>query len=117
MPCPESYFMTIQDQDAVLGRVRREQRELQDTRSALEAEAQRLGRILVSLGETLGKSPGRIALAGEAVPERLTQTAHVIQQSDLDEIAGIPKLTANYREIIRRLQENDRLLKGDAYEI
>ncbi len=117
MLCPESYFMTIQDQDAVLGRLRREQREMQETRTALEAEAQRVGRILVSLGQTLAKSPGRIALAGESIPEKLTLTAYVIQQSDLDEIAGIPKLTANYREIIKRLQENDRLLKGDAYEI
>ena len=107
----ESYFMTTQDQDAALGKLIKEQRDMKEKLVALEAEAQRLGHRLVRLGQTLIESPGRIALAGEAVPERVALTGVIIHQSELDEISKLPKLTADYRETQSRLQENQRLLE------
>lgn len=106
----ESYFVTTQDQDAVVGRLVRERRDLEQKCAALEAEAQRLGHRLIVLGQALAQDPGRIVLAGEAVDSKLAMTAHTIHQSELDEIARIPTLTADYRETYRLLKENGKLL-------
>lgn len=117
---PESYFMTTKDQDAVVGRLMREQREMQQKLAALAAEAKRIGFKLVALGKTLSESPGRIVLEGESVPDKLRLTAYVIQQSELDEIGKIPTLTADYRQTVSQLKEHDKLLgmmKGEAGEI
>jgi hypothetical protein len=100
------YFMTTQDQDAVIGRLMREQRELEARRSALGAEARRIQDNLISLGKAL-RDPSRVALDTEEVSpefESLAMPFHRISLDELEEVKRILPLCRDYRETVAQLR-------------
>lgn len=98
--------MTTQDQDAVIGRLMREQRELEARRSALGAEARRIQDNLISLGKAL-RDPSRVALDTEEVSpefESLAMPFHRISLDELEEVKRILPLCRDYRETVAQLR-------------
>ena len=112
------YFMTQQDQDAAIGRLMREQRELEAKRSALSAEADRIRENLKFLVDAL-RDPGHVALDTEEVApefESLTQSFYRIPINELEEVKRIPLLCRDYRETITRIRLNAKNLKDAGWE-
>ena len=112
------YFMTQQDQDAVIGRLMREQRELEARRSALGAEADRIRENLKSLVTAL-RDPSHLALDTEEVSpefESLTQTFYRVSVNELEEVKRIPLLCRDYRETITKIRLNAKSLKDAGWE-
>ena len=112
------YFMTQQDQDAVIGRLMREQRELEGRRSALHVESDRIRENLKSLVTAL-RDPSHVALDTEEVPpefESLTQSFYRLSANELDEVKRIPILCRDYRETITKIRLNAKNLKDAGWE-
>ena len=112
------YFMTQQDQDAVVGRLIREQRELEARRSALGAEADRIRQNLKFLMDAL-RNPSHVALETEEVSpefESLTQSFYRIPVNELEEVKRIPLLCRDYREAITKIRLNAKNLKDAGWE-
>ena len=116
---PETrYFMTQQDQDAVIGRLMREHRELEARRSALGAEADRIKENLKSLATAL-RNPSHVALDGEDVSpefESPTQAFYRIPVSELEEVSRIPSLCRDYRETITKLHLKAKSLEDAGWK-
>ena len=111
------YFMAQQDQDAVIGRLMREQRALEAKRSALHAEADRIKENLKSLVTAL-RDPSHLALDTEEVSpefESLTQTFYRVSVNELDEVNRIPLLCRDYRETITKIRLNAKNLKDSGW--
>ena len=110
--------MTTQDQDAVIGRLMREQRELEARRSALGAEADRIRENLKSLATAL-RDPSRVALDTEEVApefESLTQSFYRFPVRELEEVKRIIPLCRDYRETITKIRLNAKSLKDAGWE-
>lgn len=110
--------MTQQDQDAVIGRLMREQRELEGRRSALHVESDRIRENLKSLVTAL-RDPSHVALDTEEVPpefESLTQSFYRLSANELDEVKRIPILCRDYRETITKIRLNAKNLKDAGWE-
>jgi hypothetical protein len=59
--------MSPEDQDAVVGRLVRDRREVREQKAALEVEAANLGAIFQQLGELLQRSPVSVVFENQAV--------------------------------------------------
>jgi hypothetical protein len=98
--------MTQQDQDAVIGRLMREQQELEARRSALGAEADRIRENLKDIVTAL-RDPCHVALDTEEVApefESQTQSFHRISANELEEVKRILPLCRDYRETVAQLR-------------
>jgi hypothetical protein len=114
----DGHFATQQDQDVVIGRLMREQRELEAKRSALCAEADRIRENLKSLVTAL-REPSRLALDTEEVSaefESLTQTFYRVSVDELEEVMRIPFLCRDFREIITKARLNAKSLKDAGWD-
>ena len=103
------YFVSQEDQDAVIGRTVREFNVCKNLCAALTVEAHRIGVALVALGTSLQGEPqevARIAFTNQSVPLSY-QPAKLIVAGVVDE-AKIGKLTEDLRNALsehRRLSE------------
>src|ERR1035437_224998 len=100
------YFMTQQDQDAVIGRLMREKRDLEARLSVLRAEADRIRENLKSLAPAL-RDPCHVALDTEEVApefESQTQTFHRVSANELEEVKRVLPLCRDYRETVAQLR-------------
>lgn len=112
------YFANPQDQDAVIGRLMREQRELEAKRSALYMEADRIRENLKYLAAAL-RDPSHLALDTEEVSaefESLTQTFYRVPVRELEEVKRIPLLCRDYRETITKIRLKAKSLKDAGWE-
>jgi hypothetical protein len=104
------YFMSQEDQDAVIGRVVRELNDSKNLCAALTVEANRIGAALVSLGSSLQGDPdqvAKVAFTNQAV-SLAYQPVNLFAEGDVDEIK-IGKLTEDLRSVLsamRRLGEH-----------
>lgn len=97
------YFMTQEDQDAVIGRVVRERRDLQTKAGALEAEAQNIGMMFAQLGQMLRDYPERVVFESHPAPAELLGKVPVFKQADINS-QKVLKLVDDLRETRRALQ-------------
>lgn len=93
--------MTQEDQDAVIGRVVREQRDLRAKLAALEVEAQNIGVIFANLGAMLQGDPQGIAFENHPGPPELMGRP-LFKQTDIN-AQKILKLVDDLRETQRAL--------------
>lgn len=106
--------MSIEDQDAVLGRTLREHQDLERHLSALHAEAGRISEKVIALGKAL-RNPSKVALEDEQVAEDFdsdVNPAHRISPAQLDEVKRIPILCRDIRETIERKREKAKVLES-----
>ncbi|HTC92980.1 MAG TPA: hypothetical protein VK699_05960 [Terriglobales bacterium] len=75
--------MSPEDQDAAIGRVVRERRELQIRLAALESEAGNLGVVLANLGALLQARPEDVVFENHPAPAELLGRAPVFKQGDV----------------------------------
>ena len=112
------YFMTQQDQDAVIGRLMREQRSLEARQSALNAEARRISDNLIALGKAL-LNPSRVALETEEVSpefETMTQPFYRVSVEELEEIEKILPLCRDFRNTITQYRLNMKNLEDAGWK-
>ncbi|MGC1783478.1 MAG: hypothetical protein WA708_13225 [Acidobacteriaceae bacterium] len=102
--------MTSEQQDAVLGRLMRERKEAETRRTALEAEAQRIGANLIDLGQALQRHPSTIQAQGEGLEAEHIRQARWIAPAELEEVKQIVPLANEYRETMKTLQRLSRQL-------
>lgn len=110
--------MTTQEQDAVLGRLMREQRELEARRSALGAEATRIGDNLIALGKAL-RHPTAVALDAEEVSpefESLVRPFYRVSANELAEVQKVLSLCRDYRETVTRLRLTSKSLEDAGWK-
>jgi hypothetical protein len=62
----EGYFMSQEQQDAVVGRTVREMREAEEKLAKLEAEARTVGEALMEIGRALCNSPAHLIEEGQS---------------------------------------------------
>ena len=106
--------MTPEDQDAVIGRLVRERRDLRGKIAALETEAHSIGATLTYLGQLLRDSPDSIMFENHPAPAELIGRAQAIKQADIN-APRIMKLIDDLRETRRALAEIER--KGRQFDI
>ncbi len=105
------YFMTQQEQDAVVGRLIREQRETDEFIAKLDAEAQRLGQAYSELGQALTTNPEGILFPKEGIDGRFAPVQHLVPDSLLN-ADKLKALATDYRTaLIKRKQLEDQLKK------
>lgn len=110
--------MTQQDQDAVIGRLMREHRDLEARRSALGAEATRIGDNLIALGKAL-RHPTAVALEAEEVSpefESHVRPFYRVSANELEEVQRILPLCRDYRETVTRLRLTGKSLEDAGWK-
>lgn len=95
--------MTSQEQDAVVGRLMREQKETDRQLGLLRVELDHVGQVLVELGQTLQQSPDRVAFDEEPLPIKFDRSNF---PSEILDGAKLQKLCYELRE---QLQRRDQL--------
>lgn len=99
--------MTEQDQDAVVGRLYREDKECSELLARLAAEADRLGQEYEKLGRTLQIHPGGVYPERASIEPRFMKDGCPFRPSLFD-MEKLVKLTNDYREAslkVRRLEQ------------
>ncbi len=97
--------MTIQAQDAVIGRLMREKQANAIHKSALEAETKRVGKFLETLGQKLQRDPMAIQLEGRELTSDHLGTALWITQPETEAVNNAIQLADEYREAVRDLRQ------------
>lgn len=110
-----SYFMTEQDQDAVLGRLLRQYKEQNELAIKLEVEAKRLGQELVMLGQALSNQPAVVAFPGQGVPINFGR--HYEAKPSLFDHQRLAKLVEDYRQALHKRDEYADQLKRLGHSI
>jgi len=96
-----SYFMSQQDQDAVVGRLLREHKEQSDLVVKLDVEAKRLGEEYTALGQALILQPGGVVFPGEGVPTGFTRQRYEVKPS-IFEVERLKALLTDYRSAVAK---------------
>jgi hypothetical protein len=95
--------MTQEDQDAVIGRVVRERRELQAKLAALEVEAEKLGMMFQQLGQMLRDSPDMIVFENHPAPAEIGVHVPLFKQASIS-AQPVIQLVDDLRETQRALR-------------
>lgn len=102
------YFMSQDEQDAVIGRVVREHKAESSKLALLRAEADRIGNQLSNIGIILASEPHSLIRQGEGVPtELIGPKLRSVNAEDID-FERVMKLTKEIRECLMRIKELDR---------
>ena len=107
------YFMTQQDQDAVIMKAIRNRPVIKARLASLGKEAERLSDGLTALGKAL-KHPSRVFFDVDELPDGSNTLVYQYYQgasSSLDEFKRIPILVRDYRETFTELQANAKFLE------
>ena len=107
------YFMTQQDQDAVIMRAIRSRPVIKARLASLGAEAAILSDHLTAMGKAL-KNPSLVFFDGEELPEELNPLVsryHEFPSSYFEDFKRIPILVCDYRKTIDELQSNAKFLE------
>src|SRR6478736_7590042 len=83
-PEPQDSCLTIEQQDALLGRLMRERKETEIRKVALEAEGARIGENLAKLGLSVQRRLSGIQLLGGDLESDFAQSVVWIEPSELD---------------------------------
>jgi hypothetical protein len=110
------YFMSIDEQDAVIGRLIREKKAAERKRTALEEEAHRIATNLHALAQNLDKRLDGIQLQGAGLDSEFLSREAWITRSDLEEVNRIIPLANDYRETIKELRRTAQQLKQAGIE-
>src|ERR1051326_5300053 len=94
--------MTQENQDAVIGRIVREKKQAENQLVLLRAEADKLGSILVELGQMLKVQPEHVAFQDQPVIPRFSRAVRTYQLLDSAKIA---KLTHDIRDEVAKVEE------------
>lgn len=101
---PEALCLTIEQQDALLGRLMRERKETEIRKVALEAEGVRIGENLAKLGLNIQRRLSGIQLQGGDLESDFSHSVVWIEPSELD-ANRIVQLANDYREAIKTLKQ------------
>jgi hypothetical protein len=101
---PEASRLTIEQQDALLGRLMRERKETEIRKVALEAEGVRIGENLAKLGLNIQRRLSGIQLQGGELESDFSNSVVWIEPSELD-TNRIVQLANDYREAIKTLKQ------------
>ena len=96
------YFMSDEDQDAVVGRLFRDYKENDELLTKLEAEAERIGMALESVGRALKSHPEGVMQEHDSCPLDLMNRRQTYNPSLFD-AARIKQLTDQYRQALETL--------------
>jgi hypothetical protein len=99
--------MSIEEQDAVIGRVARERKEAETRLATLRAEASRLGHLLSSIGSKLISNPETVFFEHQSVSAELALKQTAIKADDIDP-TRLVALTDDLRQTSSRLAELKR---------
>jgi hypothetical protein len=106
--------MTAEQEDATVGQLFREKRDLEQKLAILHAEAGRVGNLLRDLAERLRTHPEQVLFENQGSSMPLRRDAPLFKASDIDGQQLI-KLTADIRETIDKLADVKR--KGAPFGI
>jgi hypothetical protein len=107
------YFMTQQDQDAVIMKAIRNRPAIKARLASLGSEAAAISDRLTAIGKAL-KHPSMVFFDEEELPEELNPLVsryHQFPSSYFEEFKRIPILVRDYRKTIAELQANTRFLE------
>jgi hypothetical protein len=110
------YFVTVEDQDAVIGRLMREKKATEVKRAALQAEAERIATNLHSLASHLDKRLSGIQLQGASLGSDFLSSAVWVTAAELEEPKRIIQLADEYRETISRHKTISKQLREAGIE-
>jgi len=106
-PAEEGYFMSQDEQDAVIGRVIRQHKEVSVKLGTLKAEAQRFGVMLVGVGEALRQHPEALLQQGESFRGEIIQRSPLQFPIDFPSAEKLQKLTTEIRLCLTELADLD----------
>lgn len=102
------YFMSQEEQDAVIGRVVREHKAATTKLAYLRSEATRLGQELSAIGQALMSQPDSLIRRGEDMPGRFAgPQLHIVNPEALD-LEKIMRLTKEIRERMKEIGDLDK---------
>ena len=107
----DRYFMTPEDQDAVIGRLVREKKAAETKRATLEAEAHRIAADMRELALHLEKRLPGIQIQGQALPAEFLPFETWLAPGALQQPQRILALANEYRETITNLRRISDQLK------
>jgi predicted nucleic acid-binding Zn-ribbon protein len=104
--------MSEEQKDAVIGRVLRERKETQTHLAALKAEATRLGRKMMQLGQLLSSNAANVVFRGQSVNIKDSSSQHTLFAVTDFDIQRIVTLTNEIKDTIEKLDHlNDQASK------
>jgi len=106
------YFVSQQEQDAVIGRVVREHREASRKLELLNAEANRIGKQLEAVGGILLRYPERLVSQGENFKPEAVAAPTSLMPVDFPSAEAIQKLTRDIRSVRAEITDLERQKAG-----
>jgi hypothetical protein len=103
-PSIRGYFMSIEEKDAAVGRVLREQKAAKEEVALLEAEADRYRRLFRDLSEQLGVNPQSIGFHGEQMDVKFYRKEGMFDKADYPSQERLTILTSSLRLASERLE-------------
>jgi hypothetical protein len=96
--------MSEEQKDAVIGRVLRERKETQTHLSSLKAEATRLGRKMMQLGQLLSSNAANVVFRGQSVNIKDSSSQHplfAVTDFDIQRIAFLQNTVTAWDQLLR----------------
>jgi hypothetical protein len=105
--CARGYFMSQDEQDATIGRVVRERKELKAKIATLKAKANQQGETLANIARVLGSTPELVAFMNQSSGAAPLTNVHYFDAAkypQLNDIAAVGNEIRETMETLRRVE-------------